>query len=81
MLTVKIVINGDPVTLRTAVNISEKRGLSYRKGKQIYRVEDLRQGDSWELEHNYSQGANALARKMLKKPTAGRRKNERRLQD
>jgi len=32
------------------------------------------QNEEWELEHNFEAGANALAKKMLTKPTAGKKK-------
>jgi len=74
MLSQIIKVNGTLVTYRTAINITEKRGGVYGRGKQIYCVRDCMQNEEWELEHNFEAGANALAKKMLTKPKAGRRK-------
>jgi hypothetical protein len=74
MLSQIIKVNGTLVTYRTAINITEKRGGVYGRGKQIYCVRDCMQNEEWELEHVFEQGANVLAKKMLTKPKAGRRK-------
>jgi hypothetical protein len=74
MINVTVEINGEPVTIRIATNISVQRGITYGKGNQIYRVKDMLAKEEWELTHNFNHGANALARKMLVKPKSGKSK-------
>jgi len=77
MLTIDIRVNGSPVTIRTALNISEQSGKIYGEGLQVYRVCDLVTGEEWELSHRFcNSGANSLARAMLIKPKAGIQKTK-----
>ena len=71
MLEVIIKVNGEPVTHRVAVNVTTDHGGVYSRGMQLYCVRDLLQNTNWNLKHSFSQGANALARKMLIRPKAG----------
>lgn len=71
MMELIIKVNGEPVTHRVAVNITADRGGVYGRGMQTYRINDQLQNTRWELKHSFSQGANALARKMLIRPKAG----------
>lgn len=71
MLEVIIKVNGEPVTHRVAVNVTADHGGVYGRGMQLYHVRDLIQQTRWSLNHSFSQGANALARKMLIRPKAG----------
>jgi hypothetical protein len=56
-----IKVDGDVTTHRIATNVYEN----------VYRVFDKNQNTQWFLEPNVSQGANALARKMLIRPKTG----------
>lgn len=58
MITVAILINGQPIITRSAVNISEERDT--KRFTQIYEVDDGRI-----INHNYDDGAIPLAIKML----------------
>lgn len=71
MLEIIIKINGEPVTHRVAVNVTADHGGVYGQGTQQYCIRDLIQHTRWNLNHSFSQGANALARKMLIRPKAG----------
>ena len=65
MIVVKVWLNANELILRTAVNISESKGLTYKKGKQVYLVKDRMTGEEWEIEHSYEDKANSLAAAML----------------
>jgi hypothetical protein len=61
MITVSILINGQPIFSRSATNITEEKGGMFGLGKQVYRV------DTGELvAHRYEDGAVKLAIKLLK---------------
>lgn len=62
MIELTIVVGGVRLTYRTAVLQPD--------GKR-YLITDYPSGDMWFIKHAEQQGSNALARKMLKKPTAG----------
>jgi hypothetical protein len=57
-----IKVDGKVETHRVAMNVNDEN---------LYRVKDRLQNTQWFLEHSYSQGANALARKILIRPKAG----------
>lgn len=61
MITVSILINGQPIYTRSAINITEEAGGKYGKGKQVYRI------DTGEIliNHKSEDGAIKLAMKML----------------
>lgn len=61
---IKLVITDDDKT------VTERHAFWF--GGKTYRVYEPSTGDSWLIEHTLNQGGhNALARLMLKKPTAG----------
>lgn len=57
MITVAILINGQPIMARSATNTGEKQ-----KGKVIYKVDD-----GSEILHSPDDGALVLAKKLLNK--------------
>ena len=56
MISVAILINGNPIMARSAVNVSD----DYGKGNQIYKCDD-----GTLIEHVYEDGAVILAKKLL----------------
>lgn len=62
MIEVIIIENHEMKTHRTATPQPDKR----------YMIVDHPSGDTWFIKHAEQQGVNALARKMLVKPTAGK---------
>jgi len=61
MITVNILINGNAIFARSAVNVTEEAGGKYGKGKQVYRM------DTGEIliNHKIEDGAIKLAIRML----------------
>lgn len=59
IIEVIVKVNGELETQRVAV------------GDLEFQIHDLLQNTTWNLKHSISQGANALARKMLIRPKAG----------
>ena len=60
IIEVIIKVNGELETQRVAVG-----------DKSDFQIHDLLQNTNWNLKHSFSQGANALARKMLIRPKTG----------
>lgn len=60
VLRVTFDVNGKQIMQFTAVNVSEKFGLKYGSGPQVYR-----DGLGRYLRHNFEDGARALAVKMI----------------
>jgi hypothetical protein len=63
MISVDIYINNKLIETISAVNISEKSGHKYGKGKQYYQLTTTEEI----IEHKYEDGATKLAIKMLRK--------------
>jgi len=60
VITVSILINGQPIFTRSGVNISEECGAAYGVGEQTYKLDT---GEN--LKHNWEAGVVKLAKKML----------------
>lgn len=65
MLTIEIKINGKLIHEIKAVNVSEKEGLKYGKGEQIYEVESSSHGITSRVKHIFEDGALKLAQKLI----------------